>query len=64
MPVDPDAQALLDMMAATGTPALNTLRVGAHPLTPTICRLFAECGLNSERIRKACAGGDILWLIS
>lgn len=25
MPVDPDAQALLDMMAATGAPALNTL---------------------------------------
>ena len=37
MPVDPDAQALLDMMAATGAPALNTWRVGAHPLTLTIC---------------------------
>jgi len=37
MPVDPDAQALLDMMAATGVTALNTLRGGAHPLTPTIC---------------------------
>ena len=37
MPVDPDAQALLDTMAGTGAPALNTLRVGAHPLTPAIC---------------------------
>jgi len=27
MPVDPEAQALLDMMAATGVPALNTLSI-------------------------------------
>ena len=56
MPVDPDAQALLDMMAATGAPALKTWRVGAHPPTPMICRLFAECALNSRKIEGTVAG--------
>lgn len=60
MPVDPDAQALLDMMAATAAPALNTLKVDAHPPTPMICRLSAECGLDSGKIEGTVAGGDIL----
>ena len=57
MPVDPDAQALLDMMAATAAPALNTLKVGAHPLTPMICRLSAECGLDSGKNSENGCGG-------
>ena len=37
MPVEPDTQALIDMIAATDATAHNNLKVGIHPLTTTIC---------------------------